>query len=433
MERWLILWHSYKKGLGGRAVAFRFIHIGDVHFDTPFESRDPAKRSMLRQGIREAFERAVDIAINNKVDCVLIAGDLFDNDMLSFATEGFIVRQMERLKENAIEVFYATGNHDPGGAAYKARRIKWPSNVHVFMKARPQLTTVKNKHGESIGVIAACGHEGPRDGRNLAESFPEREGDLPWVGLLHTDVSGCIKGDEDRYAPCTLKDLQGKGYCYWALGHIHKRQVLCEEPDIIYSGNLMGRNPKEWGPKGIYLVEIENNRVKKEFIPVADVLWSLIKADNLQDSKSFEELKSRIKAAVLDDGDFSSGQRRLIRILLQGPTPLYDDLQSRENVEELERALEQELNVDGIEIKTDEIEPCAYPEDYRGGPHVLGEALLMLEELKENPEELLRMMDGKLAMDNSKWKDEDRLNYLKELLKGMDVEITSRLAGGIGK
>jgi len=412
-------------------VAFKFIHMADVHFDTPFESRDSEKRSMLRQGIREAFERAVDIAINNKVDCVLIAGDLFDNDMLSFATEGFIVRQMERLKESDIEVFYATGNHDPGGAAYKARRIKWPSNVHVFMEARPQLITVKNKLGENIGVVVACGHEGTREGRNLAESFPEREGELPWVGLLHTDVSGCVKGDEDRYAPCTLKDLQSKCYSYWALGHIHKRQVLCEEPAIIYSGNLMGRNPKEWGLKGIYLVEIENNRVIKEFIPVADVLWSLINVDDIKDSKSFEELKSCIKSSVLKDDDSSYGQRRLIRILLQGPTPLYDDLQSRENIEELERTLEQELNVDGIEIKTEEIEPCAYPADYRGEAHVLGEALLMLEELEEKPEELLRMMEGKLVMDNPKWKDEDRLNYLKELLKGMDVEITSRLAGGI--
>lgn len=413
-------------------MAFRFIHIGDVHFDTPFESRDPAKRSMLRQSIREAFERAVDIAINNNVDSMLIAGDLFDNDMLSFATEGFIVNQMDRLKESGIEVFYATGNHDPGGAAYKARRIKWPSNVHVFMEARPKITTVKNKHGESVGVVAACGHEGPREGRNLAESFPEREGDLPWVGLLHTDVSGCVKGDEDRYAPCTLKDLQDKGYCYWALGHIHKRQVLCEEPVIIYPGNLMGRNPKEWGPKGIYLVEIENNRVKSEFIPVADVVWSLIKADNIKDSKSYEELKNCIKASVLKD-DSSFGQIRLIRIVLQGPTPLYDDLQIGENIEELERTLEQELNVDVIEIKTEGIEPCAYPEDFKGEAHVLGEALLMLDELEENPEELLRMMEGKLAMDNSNWKDEDRLNYLKELLKGMDVEITSRLAGGIRK
>lgn len=414
-------------------MAFRFIHVGDVHFDTPFESRDSAKRSMLRRSIREAFEKAVDIALNNNVDCMLIAGDLFDNDMLSFATEGFIVKQMDRLKENAIEVFYATGNHDPGGAAYKARRIKWPSNVHVFMEAKPQLIEVKNKHGESIGMVAACGHEGPREGRNLAENFPEKEGELPWVGLLHTDVSGCLKGDEDRYAPCTLKDLKDKGYCYWALGHIHKRQVLCEEPAIIYPGNLVGRNPKEWGPKGIYLVGIENNRVKKEFIPVADVLWSLIKVDDIKDSKSFEELKGCIKASVLKDSDSPSSQIRLLRILLQGPTPLYDDLQKGENVEELENTLGQELNVDGVEIKTEEIEPSAYPEDYRGGPHVLGEALSMLEELEENPGELLRMIEGKLALDNSKWKDEDRLNYLKELLKGMDAEITSRLAGGIRK
>jgi DNA repair exonuclease SbcCD nuclease subunit len=292
---------------------------------------------------------------------------------------------------------------------------------------------VKNKLGESIGVIAACGHEGPREGRNLAELFPMKEGELPWVGLLHTDVSGCLKGDEDRYAPCTLKDLQNKGYSYWALGHIHKRQELCDNPPIVYPGNIMGRNPKECGPKGVYLVEADKSRVSCEFIPVAPVVWSLIKEGDIKGRESLEELKGCIKASVLENDDSLAGERRLLRILLQGPTPLYDDLQSEENLEELERTLEQELNVDGVELKTEELEPCAYPEDYKGEAHVLGEALSMLEELEGNPEELLKMMAGQMAMDNPKWKDEDRLNYLKELLRGMDIEITSRLAGGIKK
>lgn len=414
-------------------MSFKFIHIGDVHFDTPFESRDSDKRRMLRQGIRDAFERAVDIAISSRVDCMLIAGDLFDNDMLSFATEGFIVNQMERLKESAIKVFYATGNHDPGGAAYKTRRIKWPSNVHVFTASKPERVTVKNNQGEDIAVVVASGHEGPREGRNLAEGFPVREGGLPWVGLLHTDVAGCVKGDEDRYAPCTLKDLQDKGYCYWALGHIHKRQILCDNPPIIYPGNIMGRNPKEWGTKGIYLVEIENNIASQEFISVSTFIWSLVRIEDIKKCESLEELKACIKAEVQEGEDSIFEGRRLLRILLEGPTPLYEELQSEENIEELERSLEQELNVESAEVKAQAIEPYAYPEDYRGETHVLGEALSMLQELEDNPEELLKMMDSQMAIGGSKLKDEDKLNYARELLKGMDVEITSRLAGGAKK
>lgn len=414
-------------------MAFRFMHIGDVHFDTPFESRDSDKRRMLRQSIRDAFERAVDIALSSSVSCILMAGDLFDNDMLSFATEGFIVKQMERLKENGIEVFYATGNHDPGGPAYKARRIQWPSNVHVFMDSKPRALVVRNKLGEELGVVVACGHEGSREGRNLAERFPVKEGELPWVGLLHTDVTGCIKGDEDRYAPCTLKDLTEKGYSYWALGHIHQRQELCSDPHVIYAGNIMGRNPKECGPKGIYLVEIDGSNVKKEFIPVAPVVWDLVRLEDIKERSSLEELKGCIRQAVRRNEDSVSGERRLVRIVLHGPTPLYDELQNEENLEELEGSLEQELNLEWIEIKSEDTEPCAYPEDYIGEAHVLGEALSMLEELQENPDGLLRMMENQMAFSSSKWKDEDRLDYLKELLRGMDVEITSRLAGGMRK
>ena len=107
---------------------FRFIHIADVHLDTPFASRSEALRERLREAAREAFRRAADLAISQKVDAFLIAGDLFDGDRLSFATERFLLQQLDRLHEGGVSVYYACGNHDPGGARIDG--MPWPPGVH---------------------------------------------------------------------------------------------------------------------------------------------------------------------------------------------------------------------------------------------------------------------------------------------------------------
>lgn len=55
-------------------MAFRFLHLADVHLDTPFQSKDRQLRVFLRDSIRKAFQKAVDLALSQRVNAVLIAG-----------------------------------------------------------------------------------------------------------------------------------------------------------------------------------------------------------------------------------------------------------------------------------------------------------------------------------------------------------------------
>src|SRR5438045_2338199 len=78
---------------------------------------------------------------------------------------------------------------------------------------------------------------------NLAEEYPTADKDRFNIGLLHTSIDGRV--GHDTYAPCSVDQLRGHGYQYWALGHVHRREVLSEAPWIVFSGNLQGRHINE--------------------------------------------------------------------------------------------------------------------------------------------------------------------------------------------
>src|SRR5690606_2935920 len=79
------------------------------------------------------------------------------------------------------------------------------------------------------------------------------------IGLLHTCATG--RAGHEPYAPCRLSTLLSKGYDYWALGHVHQREVLHEHPWVVFPGNLQGRHMKEVGEKGATIVDVEAGRV----------------------------------------------------------------------------------------------------------------------------------------------------------------------------
>src|SRR5262245_3261325 len=232
----------------------RFLHLADVHLDTPFAGRSPAVRSRLRVASREALSGAVDCALNEQVDVVLIAGALFDGERLSFDSELYLLDQLRRLEEAGIPVVYASGNHDPGSRG--GRSLSWPENVALVGDARPRRIAIL-RHGETVGFVTAAGHAGPRETADLSRTFPKPAGELPEVAVLHTQVGGAREGEEHHpYAPSQLTALQSSGFHYWALGHIHLRQCLSDVPAVHYPGNLQGRTARERGPKGGLLVDL---------------------------------------------------------------------------------------------------------------------------------------------------------------------------------
>jgi DNA repair protein SbcD/Mre11 len=93
----------------------------------------------------------------------------------------------------------------------------------------------------------------------MAGEFPAARPGWYNIGILHTSLTG--RDGHDVYAPCSLEDLLRVGYQYWALGHIHAREIVHADPPVVFPGNLQGRHARETGPKGATLVTVDNHGV----------------------------------------------------------------------------------------------------------------------------------------------------------------------------
>lgn len=417
-------------------MGFRFVHMADVHLDTPFSSRDEGLRKDLRDKQRQSFENAIKFALSENVDAILIAGDLFDNDMLSFATEKFLQKQMEILDQKGIEVFYAPGNHDPFGDSYCLEGLKWPKNVHIFKKSTPESYTVHDDCGKPVSVIVGAGHEGSREGRNIVSGFPKAEGSVPYIGLIHAFVAGVSGiGEYDRYAPCSMEDLASKDYSYWALGHIHSRMELNRfKPTIVYPGNLMGRNFGEEGIKGVYEVEINDiDDIKAVFHPITSVCFTTISVGNLKEVKDLSALESLLVKCGDKFSDMRSiGSEIFLRIILKGQCPLYDDILNEENMDYLTETIREALKIKYLEINAENITRKIDLDEYRGGPHILGTVLSIIDKLKYDDDLLLKLSPRDLAIGRG-LDDDEKVKYLRSLLEGIDSECASRMIKGASK
>ncbi len=410
----------------------KFLHVADVHLDTSFYSKNENLRKKLRDGIRKSFSKAVDLCIDEKVQGLLIAGDLFDNDRLSFKTEQFLIREFCRLKDNNIKVFYATGNHDPGHMSYRVNSIKWPDNVYLFKDNEIKRVDIKDFNGKTLGKIISCGHRTNNDSRNLVKAFPQREGKIPHIGLVHTMVTN-VKNSENhnRYLPCSKEDLESKNYDYWALGHIHKRLRVSDRCDIYYPGNIQGRHPRETGKKGGLLVSIDENcDVKVEFRTLSTIEWHSINVNGLEDIKEYSQLKKYISSIIGDYIKENSLLNRelILRVELEGRAFLKAELSLQENLEEMVEELTLDMDLLELEIKVDRLVGRIDGEDYKGGNHVLALVLEVLRDIGEDEEILNRLLEIPL-LKKGIGKREEKIAYIRELLGGIDEEAVGYMVG----
>jgi DNA repair exonuclease SbcCD nuclease subunit len=294
-----------------------FLHAADLHIDSPLRGLDrydgaPVER--LRTATRGALERLVDRALVEPVDLVLLAGDIYDRDWQDFHTGLFFREQMVRLDRAGIRVLMIQGNHDAQGVI--SRQLVLPANVTVFSSRSAQTVRI-----DELGV-AIHGRSFPERvvDEDLVPSYPEPVPGLFNIGLLHTSLTG--RPGHDTYAPTTLATLRAKGYDYWALGHVHARELAAEAPRIVFPGNLQGRHANETGPKGCELVTVEAGRIEAEFIPLDVVRWSQLVVpldgiDRLQDLA--EAFRAGLEPLLVGATD----RLHAVRVTLTGSTGLH--------------------------------------------------------------------------------------------------------------
>ena len=222
-------------------TSFRFLHAADLHLDSPLrglEADAPAER--IRDATRQALVKLVDLAVEQKVAFVLLAGDLYDGDWKDWRTGQFLVQQLARLTREGIRVIAISGNHDAEQVLTKT--LPLPDTLIRSNKPDTiRLDTLEVAiHGQSFAKRAVTD--------NLALAYPAPIAGWFNIGLLHT---ACGSTAHENYAPCTPSDLVSRGYDYWALGHVHERRVVQRDPWIVFpatsrAGTSTNRVPKAW-------------------------------------------------------------------------------------------------------------------------------------------------------------------------------------------
>lgn len=299
----------------------RFIHAADIHLDSPLNGLSAypdAPAEQLRSASRDAFTVLVDRAIEETVDFMVIAGDLYDGAWRDFNTGIFFCREMGRLKRANIPVYVLFGNHD--AESEMTKKLELPDNVHAFGANKPQTFKIDSLavslHGQSFKQRDVT--------TNLVTGYPMPTAGHFNIGLLHTALEGYAS--HATYAPCKLEELQAKGYQYWALGHVHEFEKWTGASTIVFPGNLQGRNVRECGRRGAVMVSVgEAGDVQVERIFIDILRWEQVEVD-ASDCESLEEVARKtgqaLEALLHVDGDVP----RAARITVTGATKAHGEL-----------------------------------------------------------------------------------------------------------
>jgi exonuclease SbcD len=306
-------------------VPFTFVHAADLHLDSPFKGLTKVPgivRERLRESTFTALQNLLDIVRREKVDFVVMAGDLFDAADRSLRAQLRLQRLLGEMTALGAQVFIVHGNHDPESG--RQAKLDWPDGVHVFGSSGVDCQPAFSRNGELVAHVYGTSFPNAAVTDNLALRFKKREGAPFHLALLHANVEG--DPNYDNYAPCRLEELVSSGFHYWALGHIHDRRILHEYPHVVYPGNLQGRSIRETGGKGAYVVSVsDTGSIDMQFRDVADVLWQeiVVSIDGIERE---QELKNRLLSAVEEVQRDAQGRSIIVRIRLEGRGVLHDRL-----------------------------------------------------------------------------------------------------------
>ncbi|ENI8649212.1 exonuclease SbcCD subunit D [Listeria monocytogenes] len=249
----------------------QFLHMADLHLDSPFIGLSTLPQplfSAIQESTFQSLERITTVAIKEAVDFVLIAGDIYDSEDQSVRAQARFAKEMKRLEAANIPVFMIHGNHD--FIEKHKEKLALPSNVHVFSE-QVEVMSHKTATGVSVNIYGFSYNERHIRSSRVGEYKIQGDADFH-IALLHgSEVSS--SEEHDVYAPFRVQEISKKGFDYWALGHIHKRQLLAESPSIYYPGNIQGRNRKESGEKGASIVTLSEASTTIDFIGTSPIIW----------------------------------------------------------------------------------------------------------------------------------------------------------------
>ena len=403
----------------------QFIHGADLHLDSPFIGLKTVPDFLwekIYQSTFTALTNLVNHAIEKQVDFVLLAGDIYDSDDRSVKAQAFLKTEMERLNQAEIPVFICHGNHDY--IENSGLHLKMPENVELFSET-VETKWLTTKNGERIAVSSFSYNSRWMTKRMITE-YPKKHETADFhIGMLHGFSEG-LETSHGHYAPFTINELKSKGYDYWALGHIHTRQVLEIQPPILYAGNTQGRSSKETGIKGCELVTLTLGDSSIETLETQDIQWETLEI-SLAKRSTLDDVYRKIKETIeIKEG---SQKNYLLTIELVDTKDLLPNVLKKIIQGELLEALQQISATEPfIWVNQLKIQKRA-TEDTTEKMFIMEEWLHGIEELsKENQfnQSTNSLFDFALIEDLLESRDEDyRSRIMKQSLMEISAELTN--------
>lgn len=409
----------------------RIVHAADIHLDSPLRSHDRYGMSTateLRGATRRALKNLVHRCIEWRADLLVIAGDLYDGTWNDYGTGLFFTQQMGVLRDAGIEVVLVSGNHDAESEITES--LVLPQNVHRLDVVAPESLVL-----DDLGcVVHGQGYVTRDVTENLAKAYPSRMAGLVNIGVLHTAVTGAE--GHALYAPCTPAELAALRYDYFALGHVHHRQVVNDgEFPAWFSGNLQGRTIRETGPKGVLIVDFEDGQpARVQFAPVDVMRWEGVDVD-VTGMADLDDVYGAVRGRLADTVSRADGLPVLAHVRLSGTSPLAGRLQDIEELEAQVSGIAMNENAILARARSEVVAPAAAdPQDERAREHLLE----VSRELAANPEVLkphLKELDREIRdlvqqAPGAESLDLDDPQVVARLLERAQQGLDAQLAGG---
>lgn len=273
------------------AEAFKFIHASDLNLDQPMKGivELPAHlKTTLANAPYDSATRIFDLAIAERVDFVLLAGNLLDIELGGPRASAFLLSQFERLLDKEIEVFWCAGEVDHPDRWPSS--IELPENVTIFGSS--VVEDVSFEKGESVvATIYGVGYD-PKRVKQSELITPHNDGFS--IALAHGEFDAAT--------------LSAPGIQYWALGGRHKATKLDKTGSVlVYPGTHQGRTPKQSGPHGCYLCRVDSSeKVRAQFVETGTVRWAPQKvaaAENVTETELKKILGERARKIASDTAD----------------------------------------------------------------------------------------------------------------------------------
>ena len=360
---------------------FRFLHAADLHLDQPVIGLTDCPEHLLDAVLdapRLAAERLFRTALTEKVDFVVLSGDV-----LSTAATGpwgpvFLIEQFEKLRREGIAVYWAGGKSDEPEDWPDV--LPLPENVHLFpvgemeeVVHRRAGTVLARILGTSLGKI-------PTQIRS-SDFTPDPEG-LFSLGILHGRPP--------------IETLRACAVEYWALGGGHERETLGQSPALIHDpGVTLARSSADANTAGASLVEVDEfGRAEIKPIRLSPILWETERI-TLRDDPDEETLAAAMRARLLERRKGAGDEIVFISWLFDVHAQLASELRYGNLTASLLRGVRSEFGREKPVLWSLSLEPVL-PEttdDDRDQQTILGDYLRMTQYYKENPAERLALSD----------------------------------------